>query len=151
MPVIIGIFFILFEFYDFVTHHRKSCERSPAPMVLHGQLCGRVGRRRFLIYKTPVMTLRLAGVFASGDRQWIDRSSLLLIPSNHRSTSLFSVLSPPPQVMTFVHPSHRSSYSAISLSCFSSMIKAVLTNQVTTVIPRERIPSVTHNSTQVGR
>ena len=27
---------------------------SPAPMVLHGQLCGRVGRRRFSLYKTPV-------------------------------------------------------------------------------------------------
>ena len=32
---------------------KKSRERSPAPMLLHGQLCGRVGRRRFYIQKPP--------------------------------------------------------------------------------------------------
>ena len=45
------------RFHPFSFRTRKLS--SPAPMVLHGQLCGRVGRRRFLIYNPHLVFCRV--------------------------------------------------------------------------------------------
>ena len=50
---------------------KKNSERSAAPiMLLHGQLCGRVGRRRFSEYN-PRLAYCETGVFASRHSRYV--------------------------------------------------------------------------------